>query len=580
MKITKYAKPLLVLLCALLLLPSALLRADDGVLRDSTAEQRRFDYYFLEATRLRIAQKHDASYEMLMHCLALRPNSADVMYELAQYYIVLKENDRGIAAMERAVELAPTNYWYSQGLANLYIQGGNLEKATTLLERMGETFPNNTDVLYALLQTYNRTGAFEKSIALLDKLEERLGKNEQLSMQKYAIYSQQGEPDKAEAELQGLIDKYPDDYRYQVALGDEYMDNGKTQQAYDIYRHVLAEDPDNAQATYSMAAYYQKTGDTQRYEQQLDSVLMNRNVDTDTKTDVMRRIIARSESEHRDSTEVISLFDRILSQDQDDADLPFLYAQYLYSKGMEQQAVPVLRQVLQIDPTNTAARMTLLGEAVKKEDYKQVIDLCQTGTEANPDMLEFYYYLAVGYNSTQQNDSVISTCRRALTHVSDDSDKSVVSDFYAIMGDAYHTKNLVQETFAAYDSALVWNANNIVALNNYAYYLSLEHRDLDRAEEMSYKTVKAEPDNATYLDTYAWILFEKQNYVQAKIYIDMALKNDSTASADILEHAGDIYAQSGDNSSAVTYWQQAKQKGSTSETLEQKIRQRKYIRGK
>lgn len=580
MKITKYAKPLLVLLCALLLLPSALLRADDGVLRDSTAEQRRFDYYFLEATRLRIAQKHDASYEMLMHCLALRPNSADVMYELAQYYIVLKENDRGIAAMERAVELAPTNYWYSQGLANLYIQGGNLEKATTLLERMSETFPNNTDVLYALLQTYNRTGAFEKSIALLDKLEVRLGKNEQLSMQKYAIYSQLGEPDKAEAELQGLIDKYPDDYRYQVALGDEYMDNGKTQQAYDIYRHVLAEDPDNAQATYSMAAYYQKTGDTQRYEQQLDSVLMNRNVDTDTKTDVMRRIIARSESEHRDSTEVISLFDRILSQDQDDADLPFLYAQYLYSKGMEQQAVPVLRQVLQIDPTNTAARMTLLGEAVKKEDYKQVIDLCQTGTEANPDMLEFYYYLAVGYNSTQQNDSVISTCRRALTHVSDDSDKSVVSDFYAIMGDAYHTKNLVQETFAAYDSALVWNANNIVALNNYAYYLSLEHRDLDRAEEMSYKTVKAEPDNATYLDTYAWILFEKQNYVQAKIYIDMALKNDSTASADILEHAGDIYAQSGDNSSAVTYWQQAKQKGSTSETLEQKIRQRKYIRGK
>ncbi len=544
------------------------------------AESRRFDYYFLESARLRIAQKYDTSYEMLMHCLSMNPQSADVYYELAQYYLILKANDRGIAAMEKAVEYAPANYWFSQGLANLYVQKGEMAKATALLETMAANFPNNTDVLYSLLQTYNRTGTYDKSIALLDKLEERLGINEQLSMQKYAIFDYQGQHDKAEAELQKLIDKYPEDYRYQVALGDEYMDNGKTDQAYTIYNKVLSADPGNAQATYSLASYYQKTGDTARYERQLDSVLMNRNVDTDIKVDVMRRVITRNESEKKDSTEVINLFNRILGQDQDDADLPFLYAQYLYSKNMEKQAEPVLRQVLQIDPTNTAARMTLLSDAVKKEDYNDVIDLCSTGTEANPEMLEFYYYLAVAYNSVQQTDSVISTCRRALRHITDESDKTVVSDFYAIMGDAYHAKDLTKETFAAYDSALVWNANNIVALNNYAYYLSLEHADLDRAEEMSYKTVKAEPDNATYLDTYAWILFEKGNYVQAKIYIDMALKNDSTAGADIMEHCGDIYYMSGDVDAAVGYWRQAKAKGSTSSVLEQKIRQRKYIQEK
>ncbi len=544
------------------------------------ADSRRFDYYFLESARLRIAQKYDASYEMLMHCLDMNPQSADVYYELAQYYLILNANDRGIAAMEKAVEYAPANYWFSQGLANLYMQKGEMAKATALLETMSVNFPNNTDVLYSLLQTYNRTGTFDKSIGLLDRLEERLGVNEQLSMQKYAIFDYQGEHDKAEAELQKLIDKYPEDYRYQVALGDEYMDNGKTDRAYTIYNKVLSNDPDNAQATYSLASYYQKTGDSARYERQLDSVLMNKNVATDIKTDVMRRIITRNESEKKDSTEVINLFNRIMEQDHDDADLPFLYAQYLYSKNMEKQAEPVLRQVLQIDPTNTAARMTLLGDAVKNEDFNDVIDLCSTGTEANPEMLEFYYYLAVAYNNIQQTDSVISTCRRALRHITGESDKTVVSDFYAIMGDAYHVKDLTKETFAAYDSALVWNANNIVALNNYAYYLSLEHKDLDRAEEMSYKTVKAEPDNATYLDTYAWILFEKGNYVQAKIYIDMALKNDSIAGADIIEHCGDIYYMSGDTDAAVGYWRQAKAKGSTSSVLEQKIRQRKYIQEK
>lgn len=564
------------LLICMLLMPMGIAAQERTA--DDDAEARRFEYYFLEAARLRVAQKYDDSYQMIQHCLSLNPRSAEVYYELAQFYLILDADDRGIEAMEKAVEYAPTNYWINMGLSNLYLQKGDMEKATAQLESMSEKFPNNTDVLFALLQTYNRTAAFDKSIDLLDRLEERLGVTERLSMQKYAIYDYRDEHDKAEAELQKLVDKYPEDYRYQVALGDEYMDNGKTDEAYTIYNKVLTADPGNAQATYSLANYYQKTGDNARYEQQLDSVLMNRNVDTDTKTEVMRRIITRNESEKRDSTEVINLFDRIMEQDLDDADLPFLYAQYLYSKNMEEQARPVLRQVLQIDPTNTSARMSLLGDAIQKEDYDDVIDLCSTGTEANPDMLEFYYYLAVAYNNVQQTDSVINTCQRALKHITTESDKTVVSDFYAIMGDAYHTKDLTQETFAAYDSALVWNANNIVALNNYAYYLSLEHLELDRAEEMSYKTVKAEPNNATYLDTYAWILFEKGNYVQAKIYIDMALKNDSTASADIVEHCGDIYYMSGDVDAAVGYWRQAKSKGSTSAVLEQKIKQRKYIK--
>jgi tetratricopeptide (TPR) repeat protein len=193
-------------------------------------------------------------------------------------------------------------------------------------------------------------------------------------------------------------------------------------------------------------------------------------------------------------------------------------------------------------------------------------------------MLEFYYYLAIGYNQIQRTDSVISVCQRALQHVTEESEATVVSDFYAIMGDAYHTKKLMPETYEAYEKSLEYNSNNIMALNNYAYYLSLERRDLDKAEEMSYKTVKAEPNNATYLDTYAWILFEKANYEQAKIYIDQALQNDEDLSAEVFEHCGDIYYHTGDTDKALEFWQKAKDNGSTSTTINQKIRQKKYIR--
>ncbi|MBO7418901.1 MAG: tetratricopeptide repeat protein [Bacteroidaceae bacterium] len=515
---------------------------------------------------------------MLLHCLAIRPNSPSALYELAQYYMVLKQYDKGMETMAEAVKYAPDNYWYAQGLANFYMQQNKLDEAVELLEDMEKRFPNKIDVTYSLLQIYNRQAKFDRSIELLNKLEVRFGKTEQVSMQKFAIYDQQGEEEKAMAELQSLADEYPTDYRYQVILGDAYMQKEQYRQAYDIYQKILKAEPENAMAMYSLAAYYEQTGQTEKYDQQLNDVLLNRKVDTDTKTDVMRRLIIRNEGSKKDSTIVINLFDRIMEQEPDEADLPMLYAQYLYSKDMVDKAIPVLKQALQIEPTNTTARMTLLGEAVKQEDYEGVIDICQTGTEANPDMLEFYYYLAIGYNQTQRSDSVISVCNRALEHVTDESEPQVVSDFYAIMGDAYHTKNMMAETFKAYESALEYNANNIMALNNYAYYLSLERRDLDKAEEMSYKTVKAEPNNATYLDTYAWILFEKANYEQAKIYIDLALKNDDNLSAEVLEHCGDIYFHTGDTAKALEFWEQAKEKGSQSSTIEQKIKLKKYVR--
>ena len=539
---------------------------------------RKYDYYFHEATRLRIQKQYDASYDMLQHCLAIRPHSASALYELAQYYIVLKQNDKGIETMAEAVKFAPDNYWYAQALANLYMQQNKLDQAAELLEEMGERFPGKIDVQYSLLQIYNRQGKFDGSIKLLNQLEVRMGKNEQISMQKYAIYEQQGEEEKAMAELQSLADEFPTDYRYQVILGDAYMQKEQYQKAYDIYQKILSVEPDNAMAMYSLAAYYEQTGQTEKYDNQLNSVLLNKKVDADTKVDVMRRLIIRNEGNQKDSTIVINLFDRIMDQEPDDAQLPMLYAQYLYSKNMTDRAVTVLKQVLQIEPTNTAARMTLLGEAVKQEDYAEVIDICQTGTEANPDMLEFYYYLAIGYNQTQLPDSVISVCNRAIEHVNDDSDSQLVSNFYALIGDAYHTKNAMPETFEAYEKSLEYYSNNIMSLNNYAYYLSLERRDLDRAEEMSYKTVKAEPNNATYLDTYAWILFEKGNYEQAKIYIDQALQNDDGLSSEVLEHCGDIYYHVGETAQALEFWKQAKEKGSKSTTLDQKIKQKKYVR--
>ena len=541
-------------------------------------QQRKYDYFFLEAMRLKEKKDYASAFGLLQHCLDIHPNAASALYEVSQYYMFLRQVPQGQEALEKAVANAPDNYWYSQGLASLYQQQNELDKAVTLLEQMVVRFPAKQDPLFNLLDLYGRQEKYDEVISTLNRLEKRMGKNEQLSMEKFRIYLQMKDDKKAFQEIESLVQEYPMDMRYQVILGDVYLQNGKKQEAYDVYQKVLAAEPDNPMAIFSMASYYKQTGQEELYQQQLDTLLLNKKVTPDTKVGVMRQMIVENEQADKDSTQIIALFDRIMKQEQDDPQIPMLYAQYLLSKNMESESVPVLEQVVDLDPTNKAARMMLIGAAVKKEDYKQIIKVCEPGIEATPDALEFYYYLAVAYNQAEKPDSVISICKRALEHTTADSKKEIVSDFYSILGDMYHTQKQMKEAYAAYDSALVYNPSNIGALNNYAYYLSVERRDLDKAEEMSYKTVKAEPNNATYLDTYAWILFEKGNYAEARIYIDNAMKSEGGDKSDVIvEHCGDIYYMTGDVDGARTYWKKALEMGSESKTLKQKIEKKKYI---
>ena len=456
---------------------------------------------------------------------------------------------------------------------SLYQQQNELDKAVTLLEEMVTHFPTKQDPLFNLLDIYGRQEKYSDVISTLNRLEKRLGKNEQLSMEKFRIYLQMKDDKKAFQEIESLVNEYPADMRYQVILGDVYLQNGKKEEAYEAYQKVLSVEPDNPMALFSMASYYEQTGQKELYQQQLDTLLLNKKVTPDTKISVMRQVIVENEqSSVKDSTEVIALFDRMMEQDLDDPQIPMLYAQYLLSKSMEAEAVPVLEQVVDLDPTNKAARLMLISAAIKKEDYKQIIKVCEPGIEATPDALDFYYYLAIAYHQAEQPDSVLSVCTKALERVTTDTRKEIVSNFYSIMGDIYHTKKQMKEAYAAYDSDLVYNPSNIGTLNNYAYYLSLRNERLALAEKMSSQAVAMESDNATYLDTYAWVLYKRGEYSQARYYIKLAIEKDKDPSGVLYEHYGDILYRSGEHQEALKMWKKAAEMGGgVSEELNDKI---------
>ena len=257
--------------------------------------------------------KYDAAYELYQHCLDIHPASAAALYEVAQFYMFLGQEEKGEQALKQAVQSDQSNFWYKQTLASFYVRKRDFPKAITVYENMADQFPARLEPLMSLIELYNQTKSYQQVVNTLDRLEELDGKSEQISMEKFRMYLYLNQKEKAFTEIENLSKEYPYDMRYQTILGDVYLDNEKPQEAYDIYRHILKEEPGYAPALLSLASYYQKTGQDSLYHLQLDTILVNENVQTDTKMEIMRQMILQSEQTDKDSTQIVSLFREILN---------------------------------------------------------------------------------------------------------------------------------------------------------------------------------------------------------------------------------------------------------------------------
>ena len=191
-----------------------------------------------------------------------------------------------------------------------------------------------------------------------------------------------------------------------------------------------------------------------------------------------------------------------------------------------------------------------------------------------PELVQVYSQKSIAFFWMGENEKAMDILSKGLENVKTDKDKALL---YNLRGDFFHSLGDMQRMYADYDSTLVYDPDNISVLNNYAYFLSVENRDLKKALEMSARTLVAEPLNATFLDTYAWILFKMKKYRDALGYMEKALRYLEADNPEIYEHYGDVLFMCGEKEKALENWHKAVQFNSTSPTLDQKIRQEKYI---
>lgn len=542
-------------------------------------DSQRLKYFFYEAISQQNKGNYDAAFDLLEHCLDIDSMAAEVYFTLSAYHTELQQDSMALVFMKRAAELEPNNDIYLERLGISYVNTSDYDHAAESYEQLYNSHKDRSDVLEILLQIYRQKEDYENMVSTLNRLESIEGENEQLSLTRMHVYSLMGDKENEYNELLTLSEKHPNDLKYRVMIGNWLLGNNRDAEAKAEYDRVLAAEPQNQTALVALLDFYRTTENDSMANALQEQLLVDPKTPVSTKITLMRRVVAENEDMGGDSTQVLDVFKRILDVPQTDTHMIELYAAYMSLKKMPLDSInAAYADALKIAPDNAGVRLEYIQNLWSEKRFDDIITLSQQGVEYNPDQMAFYYFLGLAHYQKDERDLAYHAFQRGVSQINEDSNKAIVSDFYSIMGDILHQKGKDLEAFAAYDSALVWKDDNIGALNNYAYYLSEMERDLQKAEQMSYQTIKAEPNNSTFLDTYAWILFMQGRYTEAMTYIDMAIENMEDDSGVILEHAGDIHAKAGDLEGAMKFWERAKEVGVDSDTLAQKIKQRKYIK--
>ncbi|SEF85018.1 tetratricopeptide repeat protein [Parabacteroides chinchillae] len=545
----------------------------------SDADRRKFDYFFYEGLNLKNAGKFDAAYDAFYHCLELDSTAAPVLYELSSFYVQLDRPNKAVEMLKRAVANSTDNYTYKIALASVTRNLGMYGEAAEEYEELIKEYPDKAELYYYLADAYTQSGDIGKAIDAYDSLESIIGMNEALSMQKYKLYNQLEKQDEAFREVEKLADKYPMEARYQIILGDLHLEKKEMEKALAYYQKAHEVDPLNPYYIVSMANYYEATDNKTAAEEQIRTALVNEKLDVETKVNILSRYILKLQQTKQGTESANQLFQTLLEQHPEDIDLKLMYGGLLLAQGKNEEAKFQFQLVTEMEPDNAGAWQQLLNLALKSEDIPEVMRICNKCIELFPQSPEYYFYLGIAYYQQGKYQEALNAYYTGLNIIPKEN-LPLKSDFYGQIGDIYYQMKKMDQAYKAYDEALKYNENNVVVLNNYSYFLSLEKKDLKKAERMSALCIKLEPDNATYLDTYAWIFFVQGNYTLAKIYIESALEKDKTKSAELVDHYGDILFMNGDKEKAIEQWKKAKEMGKKTKILDRKIAEGIYIEDK
>ena len=547
-------------------------KKSDKKIELSADQKERINTLFFTALSQKNQGNDDAAISNLRKILDIDPYHAASYYEMGLAFSNKKLFSQAELAFDKAVEYDAENEWYLLQKAKLKEKLTKFEDAEIIYEKLAKKYPSKVNYLFDVASMKLYRNELKDAIKVYDQIEKKIGLNDDIVIQKEKIWLKLGNVEKAAEEIQKLISSQPNEPRYRMMLVELYMANNLQDDAYIALTNLIAIDAENGFAQLALADYYRQKNDLTKSYEILKKAFANNSINIDQKV----RILAPYFSLLTDTLQMnraIELSEIATSTHPEEAKAFAIYGDFLYQMQKLKEAKAAYIKTIALDKKVFAVWQNLMFIEAEQNDYAGLLKTTNDAIELYPTNQLVHYMNAVAKSQTKDFEGAVVSYQMALNLLV--NNKELEAQIYAGLGDAYHSLNNHTKSDASYEQALKLKPEDPYVLNNYAYYLSLRNEKLEKALEMSKKSNELQKNNASFLDTYAWIFYKLGNYEDAYLWMLEAKKHSATITATIADHLGDILYKLGKKEEALAEWERAKSLGDNRELLNKKIKEKK-----
>jgi tetratricopeptide (TPR) repeat protein len=548
---------------------------NDGRLREA-------EFFFTEAEKYFILEDYAKALVYFQRVAELNPTSATVHYKIAEILAKgTKDEDmlKASQSIEIALKYEKKNKYFYLLASNIYASLGDFEKAADALETMMKEVEGTDEYLFELAAMYLYDKKDDAALKIYNRAEDIMGVNEVSSLQKQRIYLERGKVSEAIAEGEKLLEAFPDEERYALGFAETLASNGQRGKAIQFLETFVKEHPEAGNSKMVLAGLYKDEGQEEKSRNYVLEVFDDPQVDISSKVLMMgtyNATLSQNRTRKINDPElekfVLSLFEKLESNYPTEPNVHLVGGDLYMTLEKDKEAKREYLKTVRSGTESFEAWQNLLYLETQSDQIDSLIIHSEEALEMFPNQAMIYYFNGFGHLRKQHYKEAAYSLEQSKRLSA--SNPTFISELNGMLGDCYNGSKEYAKSDQAYEEALKFNPNNDLVLNNYSYYLSLRKENLDKAEKMSAQLVKNFPDNASYLDTHAWVLYARAKYKEAKKVMEKAIQN-GQATATHFDHYGDILFQLGDIDNAVKQWQKAKQRDGDNASLDKKISSRK-----
>jgi tetratricopeptide (TPR) repeat protein len=533
------------------------------------------EYYLISASQKYYQNDLSSARQFLLQSISADPECSACYYLLSNVFLKAGYVRDAFIASQKAFMLDSTNFWYGKHLAQISDMVGNIDLAVKTYRYLMNFANKDDDIAFNLGSLYYRQNQFDKALSLYDSLQKKSEFDERILFAKQQIYYATNNNSAALVEALRYFERDTENPRANLLLAEVFGRDGNDSIALQYLERAHELDDTYIAPLFALAEMYQRKYEYGKFFDIIRKIAVNKFIPLSDKIEFFIPVLQFwQQAKYHDDVE--SMINLLAEHHGNEWNFKQFYSSFLLQTDRQAQAMNVIDDELMKNIENSYAwgmKIALLYHSRNLENVLSTIDTALVYSHEKHDFL--LQKASVLYELKRYNEGII-ILENALKS---SKNIKIEKDMLALLGDLYHAVGNKKSAYKIYEKVLAIDTANIGVLNNYAYYLSEDNKNLKRALEMSQKTIIAEPDNATFLDTYAWILHKLGRNAEAQPVFRKAMTLGGRENAVILDHYGDVLFELKEYTTAILYWEDSLSKTDieNADTIHKKIERCKKL---